>query len=225
MPQNNNPTPLQVKTPAPQTPPTPQTGQQPSPQENPQVSPKPFQTDENPQASELPQYSTDSDWLANEFSGDTTPGDEEPGASGNLPVGFEPITDTEFFGVFCMPFQIARGGISARVGADITSLDINRQTPGAVESARAMYEICKEVPFLRFMVDRRSKVFMNGLVLSGFLTGVVSAARAELAEKRPNPPMQASQTGKKDGNAKTVKHPNQPYDASINFSVDPALAN
>jgi len=110
-----------------------------------------------------------------------------------------------------------------RSGVDVTALDINKTTTGAQEAAKAMYEICLEVPFLRILIDRRSKVVMNGLILGGFMTQVAASARAELNEKRPTWATTAGHNAP-DANLKpSTKKP--PTEASMSFSMapDPAL--
>ena len=105
--------------------------------------------------------------------------DEPEGAFGGDGPSDDFMSEPEFFGLFCTPFQTARTTIAVKEGIDLKSLNVTRETAGALEASNGLLKCLKQTPALHFLIDKRTSFYAALAGVVGFTASVGMQAREE----------------------------------------------
>lgn len=111
----------------------------------------------------------------------------EPGAVSGPGVSPGTLTKDQFFGMFRALIAAPNGVLAFQNKPELKTLMIAETDQGARAASDALWDICNEVPWLRWMIEPGSVWAQRALVIGGFVVPLAISARAEYAALNAKP--------------------------------------
>ncbi len=111
----------------------------------------------------------------------------EPGAVAGPGLAPGTLTKDQFFGMFRALIAAPNGVLAFQNKPELKTIMIAETDQGARAASDALWDICNEVPWLRWMIEPGSVWAQRALVIGGFVVPLAISARAEYAAMNAKP--------------------------------------